>query len=351
MKNTTRVMMVGIFGACAAVWGQGSLTPLGAPAPSMKTLGQVQPRIPISNLPVTISQAGSYYLTRNLTGVAGTNGITISASDVTIDLNGFALIGVPGSQEGVWVSGQQHFITISNGVVRSWGWNGVNTIRAPDSMLVGLRVFTNGWGGPFYNGLKIGKSSLVKECVIWANRCDGIITDKGCVVSECTSRDNGDDGIVVDEGSTVSECTTRRNGDVGIYAYAGSTISRCTSCDNQGDGIFASYGSTIKGCTAYANSGDGIEVGSYCRVLGNTCHFDGFFADGAGIRVASSDNRIEGNNVTGSDRGIDVDASGNLIVCNSARENTNEYDIVSGNAVGPITNTPVGAGPWDNFDL
>lgn len=39
-----------------------------------------------------ISQPGSCYLTGNINGVSGKNGILISASGVTIDLNGFNLL-------------------------------------------------------------------------------------------------------------------------------------------------------------------------------------------------------------------------------------------------------------------
>ena len=43
-----------------------------------------------------ISSPGSYYLTDNLNGTSGKNGILINSNDVTIDLNGFVIIcGVP----------------------------------------------------------------------------------------------------------------------------------------------------------------------------------------------------------------------------------------------------------------
>jgi glutamate synthase domain-containing protein 3 len=38
----------------------------------------------------------SYYVTANLTGVAGQHGISVNASGVTLDLGGFELAGVGG---------------------------------------------------------------------------------------------------------------------------------------------------------------------------------------------------------------------------------------------------------------
>jgi hypothetical protein len=78
------------------VLAQGPLTPPGTPAPTMKTLDQIEPRTPISALPFTISSPGSYYVTANLTGVAGQHGISVNASGVTLDLGGFELAGVGG---------------------------------------------------------------------------------------------------------------------------------------------------------------------------------------------------------------------------------------------------------------
>src|SRR5437763_17142530 len=71
---------------------QGSLNPPpGAPAPSMKTLDQVEARIPVdaSHTPgnatnaFTINQPGSYYLTGNIV-VGANNAITITTNGVTL---------------------------------------------------------------------------------------------------------------------------------------------------------------------------------------------------------------------------------------------------------------------------
>jgi hypothetical protein len=49
--------------------------------------------------PVSITQSGSYRLDSNLLAPAGANGIEITASNVTIDLNGFSIIGTPGDPD------------------------------------------------------------------------------------------------------------------------------------------------------------------------------------------------------------------------------------------------------------
>src|SRR6266436_4671626 len=71
----------------SGLFAQGSLTPPGAPAPTMKTLQQIEPRTPISSVPVSILNSGSYYLTDNLEVSYG-DAIFISANNVTVDLNG-----------------------------------------------------------------------------------------------------------------------------------------------------------------------------------------------------------------------------------------------------------------------
>ena len=148
----TRTFGMALAGLLAApllpttAFSQGSLTPPGPPGPTMKTLQQVEPRTPISLLPFTITSGGAFYLTANLTGVSGQHGITIAANDVTLDLNGFALIGVPGSSNGVFVSvvsGLRTNVAIVAGAIRAWGGDGVNAVNSTASRISNLSASQN----------------------------------------------------------------------------------------------------------------------------------------------------------------------------------------------------------------
>src|SRR5450631_969089 len=91
--NTKRLLILfflSSFLLLPSAFPQGNLTPPGAPAPTMKTLDQIEARTPISSAPFTISTPGSYYLTANLPVTTG-NAIVISANNVTLDLNGFTI--------------------------------------------------------------------------------------------------------------------------------------------------------------------------------------------------------------------------------------------------------------------
>jgi hypothetical protein len=104
----------------AFIIAQGPLTPPGAPAPTMKTLDQVEARRPISTAPIIITQPGSYYLTGNLAiGTGGGTAITINVSDVTVDLNGFTISSSasPAFGNGVTVSSVNN-VVIKNGAIR-----------------------------------------------------------------------------------------------------------------------------------------------------------------------------------------------------------------------------------------
>ena len=122
------------------------------------------------------------------------------------------------------------------------------------------------------------------------------------------------------------------------------TSTNATPTSATGMGISAGSSSTVEHNTVQGCKGDGIRVVGSCLVVDNTCDRNGdTTGDGAGIHATSTENRIEGNSVTGNDRGIDVAGSGNLIIKNTAATNTTAYQIAVNNRFGPIINI-TGAG-------
>ena len=114
--------LIALF-AAGAVHAQGDLTPPGGPAPSMKSLDQVEPRTPISSLPYRIEESGSYYLTGPLASTS--SGILISTNDVTLDLMGFAISGTRTlGYHGINIGGSPgspvRRVVVRNGTVHSF---------------------------------------------------------------------------------------------------------------------------------------------------------------------------------------------------------------------------------------
>lgn len=158
---------------------QGPLTPPGAPAPTMKSLAQLEPRKPVDavNTPgdssslFIINQPGSYYLTTNIAGVSGKYGIQIFASQVSLDLNGFSLLGVSNAFDGIAVFGSNTYtnFTLCNGTISGWG-TGNYGIRclAQNATFERLNVSGNSFGILCLGG------SVIRDCVINGNNRDGI---------------------------------------------------------------------------------------------------------------------------------------------------------------------------------
>lgn len=342
----------------------GSLEPPGPPAPTMKTLSQVEARTPISSLPITIAAPGSYYLTGDLTGVSGQRGITVTASHVTLDLNGFSLIGVPGSTNGidaVSVAGIRHLV-IRNGVIRSWGAEGI-TADFSSVIVENVRLDSN-----TFSAMIVGSNSIVRNTIATQNGGHGISVGSNSTIIGCTATGNSaGTGILVGTNSVVSSSAASGN-LTGITLGAGSTADGCTSqlsttgfnlgggsrlvqsvARSNTVGISGGDYVTVEECTVELNTDDGIRVTTRALVRGNLVRSNG----NDGIQTTSTGNRIEENEVAANVTGIRADAGAisNLIVKNTAYLNGTEYSIVAGNQFATPSVNPNTAGPWANFDL
>jgi len=337
VKRTVISLSVGTalgLTAAAIVAFAGPLDPPADPVtPTFKTLNEVEPRTPSSqaNTPggasatFIISKPGSYYLTGNLLGQAGRTGISIAASNVTIDLNGFTVDGQGvGGGQGITATASFTDITIRNGTVANWTSNGVNLLGGNS---VVERITASGNSGA---GISAGPDSVVRDWVAHSNVAAGIAIGDDSTATGCQARTNAT-GISAAISGVVTDCLAASNTLTGIVAGNSGRITRCTATANEGDGIRASSGALVSACSAQGNTGDGIEVFGDALVTGNMCDGNGAAGDGAGIHATSTDNRIQANACNDADRGIDVDLAGNIIIGNTCAGNATNFAIAGNN--------------------
>ena len=283
------------FAICYSSLGQGGLTPPpGAPEPTMKTLTQIEPRTPISSAPFTITKAGSYYLTTNVSVTSGT-AITIMTNDVTLDLNGFMISSTEASPTGIGVliNFAPRDVTVFNGHIRGGVTNNGNGVYTGPGFAYGIE------GGP--------ENTLISR-----------ISVSGCL----------DDGIsLAGEGTTVESCTVRTVGHFGIWA---STVNQCSAIDC---GDHAIIGNQVFSCRGESLNGVGIssDVGalncyglssSSTGISGNTVqNCWGFSTNGVGLGATTAQNSY-GFSYTG--MGLNTDMAQN---CFGESEGTNTYGI------------------------
>jgi hypothetical protein len=195
--------------------------------------------------PITITRSGSYRLTSDLTiPDADTTAIdiTTTAAHVTIDLNGFAIVGpvvctgssagnpvtscspVPAStgifDPGTGIRGApERSLTIRNGTIRGMGRHGIFVFNAPQTRVEGMMVIGNGAYGIF------GGLATIVDNVVEGNLEDGIVFNQGLVRGNNLRR-NGANGISSSGiGGIISGNNIYRNGGYGLRSLANSPYS------------------------------------------------------------------------------------------------------------------------------
>jgi hypothetical protein len=242
----------------------GPLDPPGAPAP---TLPQVEPRTPIRQpaaFPIVLNQPGSYFLTQDITGVAGKDGIEIAADNVTIDLNGFVLLGVAGSGSGIITPSPQDTIVVRNGEVRGWTGSGIDLYASVNERLSQLVIDYNGDALSVVPNIKIGNHSSLTDCTATFSPARGVEINSYSLVENCVVNYNGREGIAafgsndrIMDNHVVGNGAAGASSGIWLDGLEGVAVGNTVE-DNACCGIFASgTGGSVHGNTGRNNNGGG----------------------------------------------------------------------------------------------
>ena len=316
---------------------QGSLIPpAGPPVASMKTLDQVEARTPlVAGAPgvaidgagtITISQAGSYYLTKNLTiSIAGAKGIVINSDGVHLDLNGFSLIctTVPG---GHAITGTGSGVRIRNGTILG-GTTVVGNVFTKagweSGVSIGSRVSDLTVRGVRFHAVDAGFDGSVVERVN-VKVCGGRGIIAACVL-DSTVLASGGDGIVAESGSNagpvVNNCSAEARAatggveNYGIYAIKGAVSNSqgysagghglgaktANNCSGESIGYIGLFAETANNCTGKSTSDSGLKCfGVATNCSGTATTGEGLTCTGNATNCAgTSSTGASGMNVTG----------------------------------------------------
>ena len=262
-----------------------------------------------SMIPLAITNSGCYVLTASLTGIVGTNGITIQSGDVDLNLNGFTMTGGAGTKDAIAVPGVVTFnnVRIRNGIIRDWGGYGVDLIAVTNAGLTNcviqdLTVYRNGNAG-----IRSGFNSLIERCRAFQN---GGMPGPNPLTTNVYGM-----GIESENGSVIRQCLALNNNEHGFVPHSAAEISTCVAVGNGHDGLHGSHGTVARAMVSAFNS-EGLEIASGGSIVDSVSAF----CDEDGIRVESASGTGQGGAVIGGcalygnlDNGVDVQGWGSRI--------------------------------------
>ncbi len=202
--------------------------------------------------PITLSVPGSYKLTGNLVVPANLSGVVITATGVTLDLNGFSIsgpgtctrdtntavvtcVGLNAATKGVTFNSDGN--TLRNGIVRGFN-DGVSLSGADqiENMLVEQNTST----GVIVTSSR-GAHALVRSVRSQLNGGDGFnLSDS--MVQGSTAGSNGRHGFIV-VNTVLLDSVSMSNHNIGFYNFTGASsampIGRSVGNFNKGGNFVA----------------------------------------------------------------------------------------------------------------
>jgi len=339
------LIMCALGAAGVVMTRAGDLTPpAGAPAPTFKTLDEVEPSTPLTQdttpgdatAVFRITEPGAYHLVDEVITLGpGTVGIAIESDDVTLDLRGFRLAGGTGGgfggaapeggpNFGIDAQGRES-VVIRNGIITG-SWDAGVEATGGEQIVVEDVLFADALSGvrlatgrvsrcEFRNvnrGVVASGAAVVEQCNFDASDLQAITLGENSRVTECTMDECGINAadftavIEVGDDSIVSDCAIRESLHTGVRTGARSIV-RDTVFRRNNQGFFS-------------GAGPGIETGIQSLVSG--CVVAGTFDQGILVFFAS---RVENCIVSGTNgNGIEVVLACEVIGCEVDNVNTGD---------------------------
>lgn len=240
-----------------------------------------------SKFPIEIASRGSYRFVGNLrVSSANVTAINFTAKGpVTIDLNGFAILGPA-------VCGGSPTTCTPIGT-------GVGIMGASQSVVSVFNGTISGLGGA---GILLGSLARVRDVDAIGNGGGGIAVGANSVVTQSSASDNGSDGIAVGASSVVSGCSASGNGGAGINGALGVIVSASTAGANKNAGIVAE---TVTGSSADNNGANGITAATVEASTAESNTLTGIMA------VTTTDSTAQFNLAYGFGGGLLINSSAN----------------------------------------
>lgn len=359
MKRVCAVALLALSGPLCHTDARGGdiSPPTGTVEGTMKSLEAIEPRICINDLAAspdsmhTISQPGHYYLRADVSVTSGRFGIGIETpanplGRIVIDLNGFSIIGEPGSLDGVRHAAPAPSggaIVIRGGRIVGCGGHGLLLQNCDDIELSDLRVSRctqdglhvqgarsvricdwrdddcDGDGIEIVAGPAIPTQVRLERCVSSSAAGDGIRVLGGgqCWSGQCRVTGAGGDGMDLDcDSIELRECATNSNAQCGVRLKGRKDMLQWfhESSDNgwQGALLLPALGSVQekarqKGCSSHRNGfgmpggGAGVECAGVSSVVLEDVQCSG--NAGSGVIVADMDRDGRLDRVTCSSNG------------------------------------------------
>lgn len=325
------LLSAGLIGVAAAAGrvSAGSLSPPGAPAPTMLSLNELNTSIaaehadtrrqsgfnlllisPGVNPRYTIGSGSSWCISDDIGLISDIVlirfGPTSQNTPSTMDFRGFGVWSSPtGGLLGtcVQVTGNVavvikngNFTGLRNGVIVAGAGRVVmDNINCTDLNPVDGTGATLGNNAVIRNctfdaagriGATVGDNCIVENCTFVGHDLHGLVTGSNCIIRDCVFANNPGNGLTTGVNCRVSGCTFRANGAYGVYTGEQCIVEHCAANANKYGVRVGSTSICRKNLVDFHQSsgGRGIEAQANCIVEDNsvTRSFDALYCTGSG---------------------------------------------------------------------